>query len=106
MHVQTCSNAKAVILNMCCRLNIVLHVVRCGHEQVLFGVFTRPIDTARGRLVFEHFLHPCLATNTSDIAVSRFLLPFGLQGFEMTVVNIFVISFSHSSSKCRRKMHD
>ena len=34
---------------------------------------------------FEHYIHPCLICNTSTIAISRLLLPFGLQGYELTV---------------------
>ena len=37
-------------------------------------------------MVFEHFLHPCVNTSSSfEITISRFLLPFGPQGYEILV---------------------
>ena len=35
--------------------------------------------------MFEHYLQSCLNMSTSNISVSRFLLPFGLQGYEVEI---------------------
>ena len=50
--------------------------------------------TANGAIWFEHYDHPCLDTNAAsgNVSVSRFLLPFGLQGYELTV-RLGIIAF-------------
>ena len=44
--------------------------------------------------MFEHYTHPCVADSSADsIVISRFLMPFGLQGFQVTVRTQLVKDF-------------
>ena len=53
-------------------------------------LFYRPINTLQNvTLYFEHYMHPCLSSNTTALPISRVLLPLGLQGFEISVSNAF-----------------
>ena len=68
------------IVPFCC-MNFSSYLYICGD-------MCRPVNTAAGRLLFEHYIHPCLATNTSSVSVSRILLPLGFQGYEFSVSGV------------------
>ena len=57
---------------------------KCSRPCVIFFSY-RPINASDRSFLFEHYMHPCIANNASNIVVSRYLLPFGLQGFEFSV---------------------
>ena len=64
-----------------------LFVQKGKNKKCVFDSVCRPVIVGDRSLLFEHYLHPCLSRNSTIISISRFLLPFGLQGFEL-IVNI------------------
>ena len=78
-------------VHVCGLLATFMSIFNINRTVILCHYFIcRPIDVSGRSLLFEHYMHPCIANNASNIAVSRYLLPFGLQGFEFSVTSLVV----------------